>query len=311
MADGPPRAWSAPERFIRAPAQSVVTTMVIVLAIHVLLTRWQFMPSASGQYDILLGAAYFVFGLVVTFAIENARNKAARVNELLKASDSDLVSIHQLGAVFGERIRSDLLTLIDIHVQDQIDYSITDFSESAGSFMNLFDRITALDPHGPQEEIAYDHLLGVCLGAAERRKHLEAIARQRISVAEWITLLTLFAALWGLLIATVSGMWLVDLLAGVLIACLAGMLRLLVCLDHNIWQESDAIWQPLHLLFESLGLAPYYPRDVIERGRAKPKSGPIRVASYPNDYPNMKDKTIVQVQVSANGVVDLSDHRQA
>lgn len=64
---------------------------MIVFVVHVLLGRIVVLPQASGRYELLLGVAYFVFGLFAAFAIENARNGLARVNELLKAGDAVLV----------------------------------------------------------------------------------------------------------------------------------------------------------------------------------------------------------------------------
>lgn len=185
--------------------------------------------------------------------------------------------------------------MIDVHLQDQIDYRLVDFDRSTSSFLALFERVQALRPEGSAQEIAYDHLLGICTQASERRKQLEALVRQRVSTVEWVTLLSLLASLWGLMLAANGGPILASVLGGILVASLAGVMVVLRHLDDFRWQEGDAIWKPLHTLFLSLDLAPYYPRAAVLSGRLDPPTGRIRLVDYPFPYPDMADKTIEEV----------------
>ena len=273
--------------------RSVILVMTGVFAVHVAVSRVVDLPEAGGRYELLLGVAYFVFGILVAFAIENARGGLSRVNELLKAGDADLVSIYQLSASFGPDAQAELRDVIDAHIQDQIDYRLVDFERSTPSFLTLFARVRDLEPTSTRGEIAYDHLLGICTAASERRKQLEALVRQRVSPVEWVTLVSLLAALWGLMLAANGGPIVAGLLGGVLVASLAGLLVLLRHLDEFRWQEGEAIWNPLHNLFLSLDLLPYYPRDTVRTGRLDPPSGQLRLVDYPHPYPDMTDKTIV------------------
>lgn len=62
-------------------------------------------------------------------------------------------------------------------------------------------------------------------------------------------------------------------------------------LDGLFWKEQDWIWEPLNQLFSELDLIPYYPVDVIKQKRAKLEKGlKIRVAYYPNPYPDQSGK---------------------
>lgn len=263
-----------------------------VCALHILVSEFVGTPDAGGHFQLLLGVSHFVFGLFAVFAIENARTRLIRVNELLKAGDADLISLHELSASFSERVQDEVRDLIDAHLQDQIDYRLVDFDRSTTSFTALFRWVRELEPQSPQQEVGYDHLIDVCIKAAERRKLLESLVRQRVSNVEWLTLLSLFTAMWGLMLASSNGPLVANVLGGVLVASLAGILLVLRHFDQLRWQEGDAIWQPLHSLALSVGLIPYYPRPVITTGRADPPTGPIRIVDYPHPYPDMSNKQV-------------------
>jgi len=273
----------------------VILVMAAVFAVHVTISRLISLPAAAGRYELLVGVAYFVFGLFAAFAVESARGSLLRVNELLKAGDADLVSIYQLSVVFGPAVRSELRSVIDSHLQDQIDYRLVDFDQSTESFETLFEQICSLKPDDSAQGVAYDHLIGVCVQAEERRRRLIAIVRERVTAIEWVVLLSLFVSLWGLMFAANGGPVLASILGGILVASLAGMLVMLHHLDSFRWQEGDSIWQPLHSLFITLDLVPYYPGFAIDTGRLDPPAGRIRVAEYPMPYPDMAGKTVREI----------------
>lgn len=281
--------------------RSVIIVMILVFVAHLAISRIVNLPDAGGRYELLLGLAYFVFGIFAAFAMDNARSGQSRVNELLKAGDADLVSIYQLAASFGREARSAIRDVMDMHLQDQIDYRLVDFDRSTASFLDLFERVRALTPGSAAQEIAYDHMLGICTLASERRKQLEALVRQRITTVEWVTLLSLLAALWGLMLAANGGPLVSSVLGGVLVASLGGVMVVLRHLDDFRWQEGDAIWKPLHTLFLSLDLVPYYPRIALTSGRLDPPSGRLRLVDYPFPYPEMTNKIIEEVDHIRSG----------
>lgn len=275
--------------------------MALVLVVHVAVSALVDAPSVEAPHLTLLGLAYFVFGLFGAFALQSARSKLQRVNELLKAGDADLISVYQLAASFGSRARDELRGAIDRHLQDQIDFRLADFDRSTASFLALFGRVRRLEPGSTAQEIAYDHLLAVLIAAGERRKQVEALVRQRVSSVEWVALLAILGALWGLMLASGGEPLGTDVLAGVVVASLVGLMVILRHLDTLRWQEADAIWSPLHTLFLSLELLPYYPRVVVQSGRVDPPSGPIRLADYPHPYPDMRGKRVEAVRHERGG----------
>lgn len=253
------------------------------------------------QFSVLIGVAYFALGLFVAFALDGARASRDRAHELLKAGDADLLTIHVLSRVFGTGRQQDIRSVIDRHLQDQIDFSLADFERSADSYLALFALVRDLQPRTEREQIAYDHMLAVLVSAGERRKQLESLLGQRISSLEWVSLLTMFTVLWAMTVLTSLGSLLAGALGALLIAALAVMLVVLRRMDDLTWQESGSIWGPLHSLFRSLDLVPYYPRAVIESGRATPPAGPARLATYPAPYPDMRGKRIEEVVLVVDG----------
>jgi hypothetical protein len=155
--------------------------------------------------------------------------------------------------------------------------------------------VRSLRPTAEVELVAYDHLLGLAVAKAERRRQVEAVVRQRISTIEWAALIALAGAVWVLIaLASAAGGWFV-VLGAILVGSLGALLAVLWQLDRLSWQESVAIWQPLHRLFLSLDLVPYYPASVVERRRISPPSPPYRLAEYPHPYPDMTDKVVTLI----------------
>ncbi|MFT4187777.1 MAG: hypothetical protein QM621_04275 [Aeromicrobium sp.] len=282
---------------------TVWLAMIVVLALHLavswlahLLPEWQ-------TSETLTGAAYFVFGLFAAFTLENARVASGRVQELLKAGDADIVTLYELSAAFGPDCRDELRVLLDEHLQDQIDFRLVDFDQSTGSFLRIFDQLRDLEPAGSAQEIVYGQMLATWSQSGERRKQIEALIRQHVSGIEWFVLLSLFVSLWGLMLAPSAGV-VTTVLGGVLMAALAAVLVVLKHIDDLRWQESQAIWLPLHRLFRTLDLDPYYPGLVLESKRLVPPAGQVRVAQYDSPYPDMTDKEIVVARVDGRGKVD-------
>jgi hypothetical protein len=91
------------------------------------------------------------------------------------------------------------------------------------------------------------------------------------------------------------------LIVSLLSAVLVLLLLVLSELDSLRWQEKNWIWQPLSELFTELGLIPYFPEALFKEERLKIKHfehlKKVRIASYPNPYPDMKGKTVKTVKL--------------
>ncbi|MCP4304338.1 MAG: hypothetical protein GY788_05560 [bacterium] len=113
-----------------------------------------------------------------------------------------------------------------------------------------------------------------------------------MTTAEWVGLMALLMLQLALLAAVGSATALAAVGSAVVGAVLALLFVVMWELDRLRFQEDAWAWIPLASLFRNLGdELPYYPAPAIGAGRCRP-SGRVRVASYPEPYPDMSGKVI-------------------
>ncbi len=254
--------------------------------------------AASFDFDGLgevIGMTTFIFGILLAFSLERSRSRLAAVAEMLKRQDAALASIRSLVVEFSED-ESDIARLIDLHLQDQVDYRLVDYVKTAASFGSLADRIRDIRPNGSREELVYDHLLGATGSLGADRSQLEAMVGRSVTLAEWVGLIALLAVQL-MLIALVGSMGLLAALTGALVAAVLVLLfHVLWKLDRLRFQEDAWVWTPLSSLFEHLGdEPPYYPAPAVGDRRCEPR-GVVRIATYGHGYPDMSGKEIALVR---------------
>jgi hypothetical protein len=270
---------------------SVICGAVVALASYLV-------GSSRGdiRVDVALASmATFLFGVLLAFTIARTRERLALVQDLLSKGNASLLAIHQLMEVFPEEQRSDLRDLIDGQLTDQIDYPLVDNHLSAGSHQVLVAAVYALDPQTSQEEAVYKELVRIGIEMGADRALIESTTGQSLSSIEWTGLLLLLLLLIALIAALPGGTVLGALVAGVLAGTLVTLMILLRKLDQLRWHERVTIWEPTSRLFRSMGRDPYVPREVIEKGRYRPK-GRVRVVEYPDPYPNRANKVVTVTQ---------------
>ncbi len=242
--------------------------------------------------DVALASmATFLFGVLLAFTIVRARERLARVQDLVAKSNASLLSIHQMMAVFDEDRRRRVRDLIDRHLTDQIDYRLVDHHVASPSYVELTDAVYALTPSTRHEEVVHKELVTLGISLGEDRVLIEAATGQSLSPIEWSGLLLLLLVLLGLIAVLPGGTLLGALVAGVLSGTLVTLMILLRKLDLLRWHERVTIWEPTTRLFRSMGNDPYVPREVIETGRYCP-TGRTRVVDYPDPYPTRTTKII-------------------
>lgn len=244
------------------------------------------------QVDVALASmAAFLFGVLLAFTIVRARERLARVQDLVAKSNATLLSVHQMMAVFDEDRRSQVRDLIDRHLTDQIDYRLVDHHVATPSYVDLTDAVYALSPNTRQEEVVHKELVSLGISLGEDRVLIEAATGQALSPIEWSGLLLLLLVLVGLIAVLPGGTLLGALVAGVLSGTLVTLMILLRKLDLLRWHERVTIWEPTTRLFRSMGTDPYVPREVIDTGRYRP-TGRVRVVDYPDPYPTRTTKIV-------------------
>lgn len=280
-----------PKVRLRKHGIGLILLVVLVASVHTVITG-SLGDHGGEKFESLLGMAFFVLGMFLAFALDHARTSQSQALELLKGLDSDLLTLYRLSRQFGEDNQTNLRNLIDLHLQDQIDFPLVDFSSSTGSYLDILEFAQGLEPRDSRLEIVWDHMLGILVTHGERRKQLESLLSGRVSLLEWGGLLTMFSALWVLVVLTSGTDVLASVLGVALMLALTSVLWLLNRLDKFAWQESDAIWKPLHTLFVNLDLVPYYAADMILKGRLTDPGGDLRLASYPKGFPDSANKRV-------------------
>lgn len=248
--------------------------------------------------DALLSAASFLYGILIGFAITKSQDKLKTVNDLLKMDEANLLSIYRLSNNFGEESSQHIKKLIDDHLIEQIDYRLIDFEKSGESFQRLHKHVLLLKPENIHLGHTYSQMISLLSQMSRNRKRVETTIHDRVSGFEWASLI----ALWVLSIALILDLntnSTFSVIASVTLATVATLL-LLVLRDLNTlrWNVQDWIWEPLHNLFLSLDLLPYYAEGVLRYGEAKPPAGSrIRVGHYSKPYPDMTGKTVTEETV--------------
>ena len=241
----------------------------------------------------------FLIGVLLAFTIARTTDRLALVQSLLSKGNADLLSMHQLMQVFSEEDQLRIRDLIDRQLTDQIDYPLRDNHRSAPSHYALANAIYALVPQNRQQEVAYKHLVSICIEMGSNRSQIEAKVGQSLSVLEWSGLLLLLTLLMTLFILLPGGAVLGSIIAGVMSGALVSLMVLLRRLDLMRWHERTTIWEPTERLFRSMGRDPYIPRHVIDSGRFRP-TGTARVVDYIQPYPNRSEKSVVTVDFDAS-----------
>lgn len=238
-------------------------------------------------------AAAGIFGIFIGFSISNSRKRLNRVNELLKTENADNLLVYRLSAVFGSKIQDKIRELMDSYLIDQIDYRLDDFDRSGDSFDKLYEYVINLEFENEKQKMTLGSMVSTLNESSSNRIQIETITTHKISIFEWISVWSLtFVVVFNL-----YGMTTGDVFQSLLITILASAIILLVLvlrdLDNLKWQKAVWTWKPLHSLFVNMDLLPYYPRIIVDVGEAKiPNGEKIRLADYPNPYPDMTNKTI-------------------
>ncbi|MCL5432649.1 MAG: hypothetical protein M1524_00850 [Patescibacteria group bacterium] len=248
------------------------------------------------QFSILISATSFLFGIFVSFLINDSRSNLNHINEILKSDEATLQSIYEVSIAFGKDVQDSVRNLMDKYLTDQIDYYLEDFKYSNKSFKELYRYIVSLKPKNAQENYAYSNMLSALSSSSINRKRVETFVQNKILIIEWIVVLILLVLELFFIFYFNSGD-LISIILSTLLSTSAIVLVLILKDFDNLKRNEDKwIWEPLGNLFQSLGLVPYYPMATIKDNRAKIRKGEkIRVAEYPNNYPDMSDKKVNEI----------------
>lgn len=264
--------------------------VVIILAVILQITRTSQLD--KDLMDTARTIASFIFGALFAYYLGNSNDKHKLIVNNLRKDDALIISLYQQFKYFDKETKEELIKLLDNYLQSEIDYYLSEYYMSSKEFMKLYVYIQGIKTNTEDEKKAKDFMFSVMNNSLEIRKSTEANALNRMSVGEWITLFVFALIILLTTIVLYNGSIesiVVSLLLsfGVII-----LLLLLERIDNLKWRQDEFIWLPLTLLFRELSLLPYFPNGIIKNRRLKKIKGSVRIATYPNKYPNISGKTI-------------------
>ncbi len=277
---------------------NILVISIIALVIFFLIAIFLPGPGYSDYVFVVISVASILFSIQIAFSIATNQSKLSQINEILKYDEGIWLFIYQLSLNYDEQSQLEVKNLIDSYYMEQIDYLLKDFRLTNDSFFKLFRYIEKLHPHTKVQEATYGEMINLLGESTKNRKQVEALVSQSMSKFEWFSILGLLFVLI-LLLFYINTQSLISIISTVFLSMSALVLVLILRdLDNLRWREESWNWQPLENLFYDLGLLPYYPKVILDAGRIKLKKGQkIRIAEYPNPYPDMSGKVIKEIEV--------------
>ena len=244
--------------------------------------------------NTMLGVSSFIFGIFFTYYLGISSNKFTKITEALRKDDKSVLAIYYHSHELKKDDHEKITKLIDDYLTNQIDYYLKDYPKTSGKFFTLFNYCQSITPGGFKEESAYDMIQDLLDESLENRKVVESQLSYKISFFEWFAL-ALFAGVIVICMFILSnGSTETSLMIAAISMGIVAILYLLYEIDNLQWKESKLIWIPLTQFFKDMNLLPYYPKSVFRRVRdnIKFKNEKVRLATYPNKYPDFARKVV-------------------
>lgn len=267
--------------------QLVLLLSIVIVAGVIILFPFNFQ---NNFINIVLTVTTFLFGIFVTFSIND---RSARM-EKIRANDADersnLVTVYNLSKDFGKNFTKRIQKKIDEYLMATLDYPIWDFYKTEKQFNNLFNLVinTKLNKKSIQQEIIR-RLDDMRLLRGETAE----IINERLSRFEWVIITSLCLVVLTCLILINPGTLTSKILLGTLSIAVVFIVYFLYSLDSLSWKAESRIFEPYAQTFESIGLTRYYPDGLVISGIiTKHKGKKYRIGIFPKPYPDFSDKKI-------------------
>jgi hypothetical protein len=248
----------------------------------------------SDSSKILLTVTSFVFGFYINSLITQSRSRHAKIVEALREEGGYVKAIYYMtNGVFPSETVAAERKIIDEYLMAGMDYKVVDYAESLPQFRKLFDHLMHINAVTKPQEVAWGHLVRIAGEISKSRNRIEALVKERVSVFEWMTTAILLLLVLYFVYTLNTGSIVSILITAFIATALTMLIIILHGLDSLKWKEDKWFWTPLEELFLGLDLIPYYPKILVDTKRLQLKKGQrVRLASYPNPYPNMDGKEV-------------------
>jgi hypothetical protein len=244
----------------------------------------------------MLGVASFIFGIFFTYFLGISSNKFAKITEALRRDDKTLLGIYYHSRSLKREYHEKITKLLDDYLVNELDYYLVDYPKTSTKFFKLFDYCESINPVGFKEENAYEQIQDLLNEALENRKAVESQLSYKISSFEWFALVLFAGVIVVCMYILSNGSIETSLMIATVSMGITAVLYLLYDIDNLQWKEDKLIWIPLTQLFKDMNSSPYFPKKVYQRINLKLEKGTIRLATYPNKYPDFSDKKIEVVK---------------
>ncbi len=260
-----------------------------------------FIKKGAGPDDAtkaLFGATTFLFGIFLAFSIADSRSRFNKITTALELNRAVYLNLYQFSGILGSKTQKEVQKLIDNLLIDTLDYFLVDYKHSSKSFLKLFKYVINLKPEAKNEQSAHLSMVKILIETTKSRKQVEALVRRSMLKFEWVILFTLLTIILFCLFSLNNGTLISTITTTLLSTAAITLVFVLRDLDNLRWKEEYGIWDPIGDLFRELDLLPYYPKTVLDIGRIRLKKGQkVRIAEYPNPYPDMTGKKVKTVEV--------------
>lgn len=269
----------------------IVLSFIIFSLIAILVPKF----GSNGQVEVILGAATFIYGIIVAFFISFATNRLNEVSQLLNSEDSTYIAIYRLVVVFGKEKQNEVKLLIDSLLVSSIDHYLRDYYKTKKEFESLVGFVLDLKPGDKGQEQAYSSLLSLIQKTQDNRTRINALVKQEMFLYEWVVLYVLNAVILFCIFYLNNHSFASIAISVLLSTSTVTLLLILRDLTHLRWREQVWIWESLRCTFEEMDLLPYYPARAIKEKRIKLDKGEkCRVVHYPHKYPDFADKEVTE-----------------
>ena len=271
--------------------------MVLSLLIFSLLAVYVPGVGSDDRIKTLLGTTTFMFGVIVAFFISQSTSRLNALGDVLNSDDANMVKIYRMARIFGKQVQNKVRNLLDEYLIAQIDYYLEDYEYSGKAFERLCHGTVSIKPNDTTEQSeAYKILLELVNDCQENRTKVISLVKRKLLASEWVITLTLMSIILFSIFYLNDGAAISIIISVLLATAMATILLVLEDLNSLRWKEHSWIWVSLRRTFLDVGLLPYYPNDIIKKGRAKVEKGDrIRVAYYSRPYPDMRGKKIKSI----------------
>jgi hypothetical protein len=234
---------------------------------------------ALSEVNTLVGATSAVFAIVAGFFIADAMSNYLRLQTLISEENAALISLADNTKKIDPGNYAKVHQAIDTYMIAQLDYG------NMNHILHTQDEIEGISKAveglaiGPEDAIAYDHVLGIQEKILSSRQEISLAAKKNLTFGHWFVLCTLAGLVVVTVLAIRDGNLLLNVITGIMIAGVWSILVLLRDMDNNRLLEEKLAYENPREVFYAISKPPYYPLFSPSGARIPNEAGMYRIGS--------------------------------